>query len=61
MNIYYIKFIHLLNFITKMVHLYIILFGDWGLGIGDWGLGIGRVLELEKGVNSKSLLFKTLI
>ena len=21
--------------------IYIIIFGDWGLGIGDWGLGIG--------------------
>jgi len=20
---------------------YLLLFGDWGLGIGDWGLGIG--------------------
>src|SRR6185437_11748545 len=21
--------------------LYLIIYGDWGLGIGDWGLGIG--------------------
>jgi len=21
--------------------IYLMIFGDWGLGIGDWGLGIG--------------------
>jgi len=24
-----------------MIFVFIILYGDWGLGIGDWGLGIG--------------------
>ena len=26
---------------AKLINLFQVFFGDWGLGIGDWGLGIG--------------------
>jgi len=34
-DLYYLK----LKFI--FLNNYILIYGDWGLGIGDWGLGIG--------------------
>jgi len=41
MLLIYILNIFLLNYKLKIILLYFINNGDWGLGIGDWGLGIG--------------------
>jgi len=30
-----------LNKLIEFHLIYLIKYGDWGLGIGDWGLGIG--------------------
>jgi len=27
--------------LIKNLQIFVIYYGDWGLGIGDWGLGIG--------------------
>jgi hypothetical protein len=30
-----------INSLNNKTLIFILFFGDWGLGIGDWGLGIG--------------------
>jgi len=38
-NLYFYKFLNILNKINIYLLILIMGIGDWGLGIGDWGLG----------------------